>query len=64
MVPPDSNTTKALYAAMSPQIVQLGPPNGPVWGAPCDVLDHLLQDVVFTVGSAETSSTWCRTSGT
>jgi hypothetical protein len=51
VITPDTNTTRELYGRMSPLIQPIDARGA--WGAPCDVLDRVVRDVTFTVGSAE-----------
>ncbi len=46
--PPNTQTTKDLYAAISSQIQPIGELGS--WGAPCDVLDKFAVDVTFQFG--------------
>ncbi|KAK4149198.1 aspartic peptidase domain-containing protein [Chaetomidium leptoderma] len=51
IITPDKETTQQLYGRMSDQIVPLDDQGA--WGAPCHVLDRVVRDVTFTVGSAQ-----------
>ncbi|KAK5655070.1 hypothetical protein OQA88_5969 [Cercophora sp. LCS_1] len=45
---PNNGTAAALYAAISPDIRQIDPAGA--WGASCDVMDGIKDDVHFTIG--------------
>ncbi|GAB1317479.1 Aspartic peptidase domain-containing protein [Madurella fahalii] len=47
VITPDFDTTRDLYALMSNQIQPMG---DRTWGAPCHVLDSVVEDVTFTFG--------------
>jgi len=48
---PDNATAAALYAAISPEIVQIDPAGA--WGAPCDTLAGIkAENIQFTIGPA------------
>ncbi len=49
IVTPDIESTAQLYAQMSPLIQPLDRFGS--WGAPCDVLDRVVRDITFTVGT-------------
>ena len=50
VVTPDFETAAAIYTSISPEITRIQPQFG-LWGAKCDVVDRVAQDVCFTLGA-------------
>ena len=47
---PNFESTRDVYAAISPEIIELDAVLG-IWGATCDVVNRVATDVMFTVGA-------------
>jgi hypothetical protein len=48
---PDKQTAKDIYAAISPEIKMLD--NLGVWGAPCEIMEDLEPELIFTIGEGD-----------
>lgn len=49
MQTPDFATARSIYAQISPNITQIDPAGA--WGAPCDQIDDIAPDLMFTLGN-------------